>query len=59
MYVLGGETDAQTRLKDCNKCSSHWAHLIWKLSLHNWQWQRIDPQVLLLYEHVAVPSMAP
>ena len=45
MYVLGGETDAQTRMKDCNKCSRHWAHIVWKLSLHNWQWHRIEPQV--------------
>ena len=45
MYVLGGETDAQTRMKDCNKCSRHWAHIVWKLSLNRWQWHRIEPQV--------------
>jgi hypothetical protein len=45
MLVLGGETDAQTRMKDCSKCSSHWAHIIWKLDLTSWQWHRIEPEV--------------
>lgn len=45
MFVLGGETDAQTRVKDSNKGSATWGHVIWKLNLETWQWHRNEPQV--------------